>query len=306
LCLTISVCSAKQVAFNKEEQGDNYQFNYQWLNHQGNTEELSFMLNKPTLFNQFRQFKQYKADIAKRYVFKHVIRSMQQTPIANTSVNIKRVNGELALNINAQDNDNLNKAQQKVALLQKQAQEKYLKQEYYNRFITYEGEQAIKPDHARIALESIPNFKHLKPLILEHVNIKNIRYATNYILSFSQSIPYSTLASRATSSGAGFNVPGKLLWENQGDCDSKVTLTASLLRNLMPRVKMVLVYIEGHALIGIEIKPEGDDMFITIDNIHYVLGEPTGPALMPLGKISMDSEQAILNGLYSTEAFFAE
>ena len=80
-----------------------------------------------------------------------------------------------------------------------------------------------------------------------------------------------------------------------------MTLTAAILRSLMPRVKIILVFIEGHALIGIEARQEGNDMTINYDNTTFVLGEPTGPASLALGKVSIDSEQAILNGLYTVE-----
>ena len=149
----------------------------------------------------------------------------------------------------------------------------------------------------------IADLKIIKPLILEKVSIKNIRKVTNYVLSFIQNIPYSPLDSRISSSGAGFNTPLKLLWENQGDCDSKVTLTASLLRALMPRISMVLVFIDQHAFIGIAIPPNGDEIAIIENGVTYVLAEPTGPALLPLGELAPSSEQAIYNGHYITQHY---
>jgi hypothetical protein len=118
-----------------------------------------------------------------------------------------------------------------------------------------------------------------------------------------QSIPYSTLESRITSAGAGFNPPLKLLWENQGDCDSKVTLTAALLRSLMPRINIALIFIDNHALMGVNIAAEigSEEMTIEHNGITYLLAEPTGPALLALGTISEDSQQAILQGQYTIE-----
>jgi hypothetical protein len=118
-----------------------------------------------------------------------------------------------------------------------------------------------------------------------------------------QSIPYNKLQSRLTSSGAGFNPPLKLLWENQGDCDSKMTLTAALLRALMPRIKMMLIYIKEHAFIGINIPAKPGEMTIRHDNITYLLADPTGPALLPVGIVGAESELAIVQGQYSIQRF---
>jgi hypothetical protein len=121
-----------------------------------------------------------------------------------------------------------------------------------------------------------------------------------------QSIPYSPLESRITSSGAGFNPPAKLLWENQGDCDSKMTLSATILRALMPRIDMVMIYIDQHALIGIAITGEAGEMTIDYQGITYLLAEPTGPALYPLGTLTPESELAVDQGRYIAEAFHSD
>lgn len=298
--LSITV-AAKQLSFNKQEQDDSYQFNYHWLDAKQEEKQLSFSLSKDLLFNRFRNFKRYQANIANQYINKSILKTWRKDPHNNSQLTLRKKQGRYELQLSSNNDKDLALAQKKLAELEQKARKSYLEKHFYHQFITYDGQLAIKPDHQRIAQLSVDDFKPIKPLILAEVDIKNIRYATNYVLSFSQAIPYSPLESRRTSSGAGFNPPAKLLWENQGDCDSKVTLTAAILRSLMPRVKIILVFIEGHALIGIEARQEGNDMTINYDNTTFVLGEPTGPASLALGKVSIDSEQAILNGLYTVE-----
>ncbi|MCI2285671.1 hypothetical protein L3081_22700 [Colwellia sp. MSW7] len=138
------------------------------------------------------------------------------------------------------------------------------------------------------------------------MSIKNIRKVTDYVLSFVQNIPYATLESRVTSSGTGFNSPAKLLWENQGDCDSKVTLTATILRALMPRIPMVMIFIDQHAFIGIATPATTGEMTIEYQGVNYLLGEPTGPGLYKLGKLAPESELAINQGRYVVEPFLAD
>lgn len=126
------------------------------------------------------------------------------------------------------------------------------------------------------------------------------------MLSFVQNIPYSTLESRLTSSGAGFNPPAKLLWENQGDCDSKMALTATILRSLMPRIDMAMIYIDEHAFIGIAVPAEAGEVNIEHQEVSYLLADPTGPALYKLGSLAPESELAIDQGRYVVEEFHSD
>jgi len=300
---------AEQTSFNKKRLIENdeviYQFNYQWLGHDNNQQSIIFQLPQKNIFNRYRNFRIFKSDIAQKNINKSLRKHFKKKPIPGVQVNFSKNNDNFRANIKSADSLKVNETYQEIARLEEEFRQSYLKKNYYHQFITYDNINAIKPDHVRIANESVNDLKGLKPLILEKASIKNIRKVTNYVLSFVQSIPYSTLESRITSSGAGFSPPLKLLWENQGDCDSKVTLTASLLRTLMPRINMTLIFIDNHALIGIEIPPEGDDLTITEDGVIYVLAEPTGPALLRLGDLALESKQAILGGHFIAEPFHA-
>lgn len=298
--------SAKQLSFFKKPTEDGYQFNYEWLDAQKQHQRLSFVLSNNTLFSTLRNFRAYKSKNAQQKVNKYILKSWRKKPIEKANLTLQKQQGMFQLVLNASSDEAFQTASNHLRDLEGKAWVKYFEQSYYHEFTRYTGGKAIKPDHTRMANLFVEDFKPIKPLILESVDIKNISNATNYVLGFSQSIPYSPLSSRVTSSGAGFNPPPKVLWENQGDCDSKVTLTASILRSLMPRIKMVLVFIEGHALIGINTTPKDDDLFITFEEETFVLAEPTGPASLMLGDVSPTSEQAILAGLYTAEAYYRE
>ena len=169
-------------------------------------------------------------------------------------------------------------AYQQVKKLEQQETQKYFKENYFQYFVDHNNQAGVKVNHIDIANDSVTDFKFLKNIILEKVSIKNIRKVTNYVLAFVQNIPYSPLESRISSSGAGFNPPAKIIWENQGDCDSKMTLTATLLRALMPRIDMAMIFIDQHAFIGIAIPPKAGEITVKDKGITYVLAEPTGPA----------------------------
>lgn len=299
-----NIAVSKQLHFSKVEKGSSYQFNYKWLDHQKQLQQMSFTLDKSVLFDSFRNFRTFKPELAIQYVNKNVAKYLHKNPIANVQINYEKNMGNITVRGN--DVKVINNAERKIAELNDQYTEKYLDKNLYHHITTYNSIKTIKPNHVKFATMSADDVKPMKPVILKKVSIKNIRKATDYVLAFVQSIPYSTLESRIDSSGAGFNPPQKLLWENKGDCDSKVTLTASILRSLMPRIKMVLVFIDNHALIGIDVLARVNEVTITLDGTTYLLAEPTGPALLPLGTLNETSELAVTQGQYTAEKILKE
>lgn len=297
---------AEQVKFFKRNNSDSIEFNYQWLDQKDELQSLNFEIAKTALFDRFRNFRSYKADYARKYVDQRIKKKLSKEPLPNVQLSFSGVDKNMKIEITGKKSADIENAYQTIATLENELMQNYLSENFYMQFVSHNNNSAIKPDHARFAYESVADFKPLKQLILEKASIQNIRKVTNYVLGFVQSIPYSTLESRVTSSGAGFNPPLKTLWENQGDCDSKVTLTAALFRSLMPRIKMMLVFIDNHALLALNIPAEEDEVTITVDGFNYVLAEPTGPAKMLVGELAENSEFAIRNGRYFAEPFFAK
>jgi hypothetical protein len=296
---------AKQLSFHKKTIDNTVQFNYQWQDQNQENQSLSFSIDKPLLFNRFRNFKAYKASHAKRYVDQGIKKALSKKATPDVHISFLGTAENMHIELKSENQQALNQMYQTIGKLENDLMVKYLRDNFYQKFTSYDNSLAIKPDHVRFSQESVADFKPLKKLILDKVSIQNVRKVSNYVLGFIQSIPYSTLESRVTSAGAGFNPPLKILWENQGDCDSKVTLTAALLRSLMPRIKMMLVFIDNHALLAINVPAKADEVSINVDGINYVLAEPTGPAMMNVGELAPDSEFAIRNGRYYAEEFFA-
>ena len=304
LCLLlVPLVQAKQLSFTKRASDDKYLFNYHWLDHDKRQQTMSFSLTKQALFERFRMLKVYKGDFAQKAIMREVKKQLTAQPPHGSQAFFLQRDGRMVIQVKGQKEENVALAYQKIKELEQAATTQYFKENYFQAFITPDQQSGVKVDHINIARDSVDDFKALKPIILDKVSVENIRKVTNYVLAFVQSIPYSTLESRITSSGAGFNSPAKLLWENQGDCDSKMTLTATILRALMPRISMVMVYIDKHAFMGIAIPALAGEMTIEHQGVSYVLAEPTGPALYRLGELAPESELAINQGRYVAEAF---
>lgn len=301
-----NIAWGKQLDFNKQTIDQQVQFNYHWLDQAKLPQSLSFYINKTALFDRFRNFKAYKSKYVRKYINNQLIKKLQQTPIADVQVKFLNQGESLQIDISGKNQKAVDQAYQSIAELEEDLMTEYLARNFYTQFRSYNNNKAIKPDHVRFARDSVADLAFLKPLILNNVSIQKIREVSDYVLGFVQSIPYATLESRVTATGAGFNPPLQILWQNQGDCDSKVTLTAAIFRALMPRIKLMMVFIDNHALLAINIPKKGDELTITVDGIVYVLAEPTGPAMMHVGEVSPNAEFAIRNGRYYAEAFFAE
>jgi hypothetical protein len=303
LILFLAKAQAQQLNFNKTKVDQGYSFQYKWLDHNNTEQTINFTLNQEGLFERFRNFKTYQSSYAQKTILRRIKKKMQQNPIAGVQIFYRQQQDKFIIEAKGVDEDKIADAYQALTKIQDEVTQKYFKKTYYQAFTNHEQINGIKVDHVSIANNSVADLKSLKPLILDHVSIQNIRKVTNFVLSFVQSIPYSTLESRLTSSGAGFNPPLQVLWENQGDCDSKMTLTAALLRALMPRIEMALIYIDGHAFIGINIPREAGEVAIEHNKIKYLLAEPTGPALLPLGTLAPESELAINQGHYIAQDY---
>lgn len=304
--LLIAPVHAKQLSFTKKVQENSYLFNYQWLDHDKVRQSINFSLTKSALFERFRMLKPYQSEFAQKTILRTVKKQLRQQPLIGARAVFKQQEGKTVIQVQGQDEDKVSVAYQELKKIEQEVTKEYFNKNYYQRFTTHDQQVGIKVNHVDISQDSVADFKALKPIILDIVSIENVRKVTNFVLSFVQSIPYSTLESRVTSSGAGFNPPAKLLWENQGDCDSKMALTATILRALMPRINMAMLYIDGHAFIGIAIPAASDEVSIEYQGVNYLLAEPTGPALYKLGSLAPESELAIDQGRYVVEEFHSD
>jgi len=304
--MLITSVHGKQLSFTKEVQENNYLFNYQWLDHDKVRQSINFSLTKSALFERFRMLKPYQGEFAQKTILRTIKKQLRKQPLIGAHAVFKQQQGKMVIQVKGRDDEKVAAAYQEIKLIEQEVTKNYFQKNYYQRFTAHDQQTGIKVDHVNIAQDSVADFKALKPIILDIVSIENIRKVTNFVLSFVQSIPYSTLESRLTSSGAGFNPPAKLLWENQGDCDSKMALTATILRALMPRIDMAMIYIDEHAFIGIAVPAKANEVSIEHQEINYLLAEPTGPALYKLGSLAPESELAIDQGRYVVEEFHSD
>ena len=158
------------------------------------------------------------------------------------------------------------------------------------------GETGIVPDAVTIAEKTQSLLRTLVVAIGNELKDNSRRSYTNYVGHFVQSIPYDSLSSKLSSRGDGFTPPNYLLLNNRGDCDSKVSLTLALLKEIIPEARMIIVYFPKHAIFGIQMAKQANDITLMHNGTEFVLMDVAGPAVLPAGQLSSDVQFLVNTG----------
>lgn len=152
--------------------------------------------------------------------------------------------------------------------------------------------RAYRPDYVLIARNFAPRLAPLSQSLSRPGDDPRRFLARS--LAFYQSIPYETLGTGNDLEGdLGYLTPLSVVDLNRGDCDSKSVALWSLMKVRYPAVPVVLLLLPSHALLGVGITPAAGEMTFDHQGRRYVLIEPAGPALLPLGRVSPSTEEAI-------------
>jgi hypothetical protein len=300
-CLSIHLSSfAQQIAFNKSKQNNQFKFNYTWSDIQDISRDITFTLPASQLNRQ--NHKKFIPELAQQYVYIELHKAARKIDPREARVQIQRRGQDLLIQVNSRSDKLLDKWQRSMQQSKTKALDQYLEDNYYSHFRSYLGQEAIKPDHLRYVKENQAALLPIAQAVYDRLpSNSETRAYVNLVLSWVQSIPYNELKNRVTSNGAGYLPPLLVVANNQGDCDSKTVLMASLIRSLLPDVKMTMIFLPNHALLGISLPFRTNEETLDIDGLDYLLMEPTGPAKIPLGEIANSSARDIAGNMYSTE-----
>ncbi len=291
---------AQQLVFNKAKQNKEMHFNYTWSDHQEQTRDIAFALPLRQLNRQHH--KKFIPDLAQQYVYIELHKAARKIDPKEARVQIQHRGQDIHIQVTSRSDNLLDKWQRSMTQSQEKAIDQYLQDNYYSHFRSHLGQEAIKPDHLRYISENTAALLPIAQAVYDKLptNSKTRAYV-NLVLSWVQSIPYNELKNRLTSNGAGYLPPLSVIANNQGDCDSKTVLMASLVRSLLPEVKMTMIFLPNHALLGIVLPFRTNEQTLSVDDLDYLLMEPTGPAKIPLGQIANRSASDIAGNMYSLE-----
>jgi hypothetical protein len=162
---------------------------------------------------------------------------------------------------------------------------------YHERLYKVLDDRRLRPDYARIARESLEPLRPVADALAASASGLPRRDGLGRLLLFLQTIPYDRLDDRATD--AGFLLPLVLLAENRGDCDSKAVAFAALAHLLYPDVPIALVLVPQHAFVALGLPAARGDRTLRHGGREWVLAEPVGPHVLPVGKLGEESERKL-------------
>lgn len=290
--------NAKQLDFRTGYRGHTFVYHYKWLSRSGQEQKMSFELKKQMAQSSNREFKRYSPEEEMQYVLAAM---RDYKPIhPQIEVSVQRLEKSYRISYAGFFTD------AEIAK-EKQAVEQYLKgleQVYFkNSLYRLDERWGRLPDYIQIAQAYAPRVRPVAEAIDNNTRGFTPREKINYALEFLQSIPYDKLLKRENSNGSGYATPVELLSRNIADCDSKSVALMSILKNLFPQTPMVMVIVPGHAFVGVATALQPGDANIHLAGQTYVLAEPVGPALHPLGQVSAQSLQGLQKKDFSYLSF---
>ncbi len=151
-------------------------------------------------------------------------------------------------------------------------------------------------DYARIAQQAQVRLRPIAHAFRARSKGQSVRAQVAEVLHFFQNIPYNDLTQGKVRGFKGFSPPLEMIAQNLGDCDSKATAMMGLLRLLEEERSVAIFLVPKHAFLGVEMEPREDDAHYTYQGTTYVLMEPTGPRVRPIGSLLKSSREHLQAG----------
>lgn len=295
------------LALNKMTTETSYEYQYEWVDRKDVKQTLSFALDRALVNSNYRHFKALRPSLLKMHGTRQLKLAIAQLDPKKGRVTLIPRHNTIDFKIQSTDPKWIQLTSNKLQAIYDSTLSTVLKDNYYTEFDGFHqrgGTQFFRPDHRRFAEESLDSLTPIVGAINQKMPNAGARQVANFLLGWIQSIPYNTMESRIESNGAGFLPPLKVLDRNQGDCDSKVTLMAAIMKKMFPNLRMAIIYIPKHAVLGLNISHLQQDYRVTIDGLDYTIAEPVGPALIPLADAADSSKRYLESNNYKYELLF--
>lgn len=275
---------AQQTSFDVEKSETEWRFDVGWKDANGKKRKAVFALPNARIEKDLKVPLQFQTKDANEDIVEAINAYGKRTK--GVQIKAVRRGDKVLISGSSKSRKKMKKAKSELKKVQRKARNQYLRK---HGFTQLKGK--IIPNHARHAYRYSDDLEPLA-IALGSGELKRRMYAKR-ALSFVQSIPYEK---GRNGKDSGFRLPMSLLAKNKGDCDSKATLYLALMKAAHPSLDSVFVYIKGHAFVGLGLKPQKNDVVFQADGRRWVLVEPVGPALAPLGQGDAKSERKAKRG----------
>lgn len=291
---------ARQLSYNTRSLSSGTNIHMLWRDMYGKKRSTAFTVPTYDFREGARGFKAYSPTDVKRHTYSELKKYARTLEGGGTKVDVKLKHKGVMYSVQARSQHRLSQVQRQMDYRLDKIQDQYFKERGLKTY-TENGTEYVMPDHGSIAKEYVAKMRPVATAIKQANQGKSMRETLDYALNFVQAIPYNTLVSRVTSNGQGFATPYGILMNNQGDCDSKSVMYAAIVKNLYPSISVAMIYVPEHAFLAIRVPQGNNDWALRLDGQTYVLTEPAGPALVPVGQVSPNSKKYLQGKNYSYE-----
>lgn len=264
---------------------------------------ISFSLDNAKMQGQHSIRKKYSAELAELHVRHQLLLQSVKLQQRGVKIRLSPSNLPLSVTVSGADLTQVANIRNQLAATQQQAYQSYLQRDYLYLLTTPLGESYVIPDHVRIMRENLPVLQPVAASFVSLYGRNNIRKIAMQLAYWLQQIPYQNLSDRRESAGAGFLTPIQMLQANQGDCDSKAVVFATVLRNIFPKLGIAIIYFNDHAVIAAQIPAIDDELTVNLNNASYLVLDPTGPAQLPPGKLNPPYDVQLKSRQFSYRLF---
>jgi hypothetical protein len=261
-------------------------FTYSWRDGSGSKENTQFKLAATPLQQDLSE----PTWLPRRDLNGHMakaVRTWAKTLPKHTKVKVDAINGGLNLRVTG-PRKSARAALKEADQVAAEAQEEWLDAHLFTTLKSGD----VSFDHALLANAYAEDLAPIAAAL--EGDTRDTRAFIERTLSFVQAIPYEARKKRG--GDPGYRRPLALLKRNRGDCDSKAVLFLGILRTAYPDLDLAVVYVPGHALVGVGLEPEKGDRTFRSEGRRYVYAEPVGPALHPLGQPAKENRRAACKG----------
>jgi hypothetical protein len=283
LLLLMAPLRAEQLSFEVDKGAERWAFDVRWRDAQGERHRAQFELPTDQVRADLDEPLRYKTKDANQFIVGEVRRwaSDRNGP----SISARASDGGVRISVTGKNRAKMKEALAEAATVRDQAAAEYRAEHGFTLL-----DDGIMPDHVRHARDYAAA---LAPLVTALGGPgEDPRAFAEHALGFVQSIPYE----QASKKRDRFRRPLSLLGRNRGDCDSKSTLFLALMHQAWPELPLAMVYIPGHAFVGLGLETERGQATLRDEERTWLLAEPVGPALKPLGEAGKKSERRASRG----------
>jgi len=269
---------AEQTKFEVDKTPQRWSFDLRWADVDGERHRARFELPTADVRADLDEPLRYKTKDANTYIVREVRRWARDRK--GPEISVSASGGAIQISASGKSRAKIKEALADAAQVRDEAAAAYRDEHGFTLI-----DDAIAPDHIRHVRDYADD---LAPVVAALGGPGDSPEAfAELALGFVQSIPYE----QASLQRDRYRRPLSLLGRNRGDCDSKATLYLALLHHAWPELPLAMVYIKGHAFVGLGLEAERGQDTLKADDEIWLLAEPVGPAMKPLGEVARKSKR---------------